>query len=168
MVDLELGTNQRIVCAIGVLVLESQGLEQLLKFIVPMTDAGDPSIAGILDRASALASKPLGLLSSRFVDACVGDTDSLMALIKQVVSERNEVVHHFGHRFGPLLASGHHAEVLDELRARNRRARELRHLLQPIVLAVMEALRDGVYANTSEYQEMSELCMSLRDRWAEQ
>lgn len=168
MGDRELGTDHRIVSAIGVLVLESQGLEQLLKFIVPMTGTGDPSITGILGRALALASKPLGLLAGRFVDACAGDTDSLMALIKQVVYERNEVVHHFGQRFGPLLASGHHAEVLDELRARNRRARELRHLLQPIALAVMEAIRDGVYANTPEYQEMSDLCMSLRARWTEQ
>jgi hypothetical protein len=154
--------DQQIACAIGICVLQSQELERLFKLIVPMTSSDDPSVAAILRRGAAISKKTLGAVAGDFVKAFSGDVAALKEQVAKVVSERNEVVHHFSERFGALLAANQHEEVLHELRQRQERASILFGTLRQIALAITEALRDTTYAGTNEYEGIAELCASLR------
>jgi hypothetical protein len=157
-----LDPNQRIVYAVGAFVLHTQELERLFKYLVPMMNADDPSVGAILRRGAATARQTLGAVASRFIDASTSDSDAFGAFVRQVVTERNEVVHHFNEHFGPAIASGNPEEALALLRQRHERVLALIQSLREVALHVTEALRDRVFSGTAQYDEMDGLCRLLR------
>lgn len=159
-----LSPGQRIACAIGVFVLQSQEMEHLFKFLVAMTGTDDPSLSAKLSFAAAIEKRSLGKISGLLVDGFAGDTEPLKAHIKRIVDERNEVVHHFSKRFGSLMAEGRHDAILQELKNRRERAEELVLIFRELALEILETLRDTTYVDTDEYQEFATLCAKLRAR----
>lgn len=159
-----LSPGHRIACAIGVFVLQSQEMEHLFKFLIAMMGGGDPSLSAKLSVAAAIEKRSLGQLLDPLVDRFTGDIEPLKTHIKRVVDERNEVVHHFSKRFGPLMAEGRYEAILQELKNRRERAEELVFIFRELALEILETLRDTTYVDTDEYQEFATLCAKLRAR----
>jgi hypothetical protein len=154
--------NHRIALAIGAYVLQCQQLERLFKFIVPVTTPDDPSLSGILQRQTALSKKTLGTVAGDFVKVLTGDTEEISLHLRQIVNERNEVVHAFHDRYGELLAAGKHEEILAQLKTKHQRAMAFSRVLRAIAFGILEAFRDGPYRGTDEYADIENLCRSVR------
>jgi len=105
------------------------------------------------------------VVTREFVKAGAGDVADLQKLFAEIVFERNQIVHHFSARFASLLSANQYEEILKELKGHHRRVTDLIQALRPAALAVMEALRDGPYAGTDEYDEFARFCLALRMRW---
>jgi hypothetical protein len=82
--------------------------------------------------------------------------------VRQIVEERNEIVHHFQDRFGDLIQKGGYEEVLGALRGHHGRALDLLRVLREMSLALAEAMRDGMFAGTPEQGEIALLCEQAR------
>jgi hypothetical protein len=157
-----LAPSQKILCAVGAIVLTCQEIERHLKFLVPFMNADDPTAASVLARHAKLARRSLGKVAGQFVGAMSGDIEALESHVKQVVSERNELVHHFQERYGDTLARAGHDELLEALRAQHSRALLLLRALREMALAVAETMRDSVFAGTPEEGEIAKLCEGAR------
>lgn len=157
-----LDPTQRIVYAVGAFVLLTQELEGLFKYLVPMMNVDEPSLGAILRRSAKTAKQTLGPVAGQFVHSSTSHSNDFEVLVRQIVAERNEVVHHFNKVFGPLVASGDPAEALSQLRQRHERALALTQALRAVAVQASEALRDHVYAGTEQYDEMASLCRSFR------
>jgi hypothetical protein len=153
---------QRIIASVGAFVLQTQKIEHLFKFLLPMMNSDDPSLGAILKRQASLSKKTLGTLAEQFVNASTGKTDALEAYVRQLVDDRNEVVHHFTERFGALIGTEKYDDVLTQLRDRRERASALGRVLRASAFAVTEALRHGAFSGTEKYEEMADLCRQLR------
>ena len=154
--------GQKIIYAVGVIVLTSQDVERHLKFLVPFMNSDDPATTSILARHAKLGKRSLGDVSGQFVGAMSGDVEALECLVRQIVEERNEIVHHFQDRFGDLIQKGGYEEVLDALRGHHGRALDLLRVLREMSLALAEAMRDGMFAGTPEQGEIALLCEKAR------
>ena len=157
--------KQRIACAIGSYVLLSQEVEQLFKFVIPVTNDRDPSFAAILARRCALERETLGSVSGKFLRSLNSSTDEIEHLLTEVVAERNQIIHHFSSAFGDLLAAENYNETLRLLEQRHQRMRQVLMMLRGLALAVLELMRDGPFRDTLEFDEMATLCASLRGIW---
>jgi hypothetical protein len=158
----DLDPNQRVIYAVGAFVLCTQELERFLKFIVPFTSSDAADLSSVTGRHLALSRKTLGFIAGKFSEAMTDGTVEMQAHIKQIVDERNQVVHHFAEHFKDTLSRGAHDEVLDSLRGRHERALHLLQTLRMLALELMKTLRDSVYRGTEEYADFADLCESLR------
>ena len=156
-----LAPSQRILCAVGAIVLTCQEIERHMKFLIPFTNADDPTLASILARHAKLARRSLGEVAGQFVGAMSGDLEALESYVRQVVFERNELVHHFHERHGDTFSRDAH-ELLESLRTQHSRALLLLRLLREMALAVAETMRDSVFAGTPEHDEIVQLCEGAR------
>jgi hypothetical protein len=157
-----LAPDQRIVYAVGLIVLASQEIERNLKFQLPFMNSDDPAFASIFARQAKLAKKSLGDLAGQFVASASSDGGTLESFMKGIVEERNQIVHHFQERFGDLLEQGRFEEVLESLRDHHARAMELVRVLREMSLAIAEAMRDTTFAGTPEYGEFAAICEKAR------
>jgi len=157
-----LNPNQRIYVAVGAYVVLCQELEHLLKHLIAMTNADDPSITGILKRHAAQEKHSLGMTAGAFVKVSQGETEGLREHLRQIVTERNDIVHKLGEHYGSLIAEGKHEEVLAQLKDKFERALNFTKMLRGAALAILEAFRDGPFRNTDEYSQMAGLCESYR------
>jgi hypothetical protein len=153
---------QRIIASVGAFVLQTQQIEHVFKFLLPMMNSDDPSLGAILKRQASLSKKTLGTLAGEFINGSAGETDALEAYVRQLVADRNEVVHHFNERFGALIEAEEYDDVLTQLRDRRERASTLGRALRACAFAVTEALRDGAFSGTEQCEEMADLCRQLR------
>ncbi|WP_413626023.1 hypothetical protein [Luteibacter sp. Lutesp34] len=158
-------SEERIVLAVGAYVIQAQELEHLLKFLLPMTDEADPSLKAVIGRSAALSKKPMGVVAQAFVKSCPGDIAALQEHFAKIISDRNEIVHHFSARFGPLLNAKQFEEILREFKRRHRQVKDLIQTLRPMALKVVEVLRDGPYAGTDQYEEFARVFLALQSRW---
>ncbi|PTR32871.1 hypothetical protein C8J98_10480 [Luteibacter sp. OK325] len=161
-----LDPNQRVVYAVGAIVLCSQEIERLFKFVAPFMREHDGALGTILKEHQALAKKTLGVVAGQFVEAMSGETELFKQYIQELVTERNKIVHHFGENYGALLAAEKHAEVMAGLRKQHERSLSLLRLLQELALAIAVALRDTIYWNTAEEADFAAVCESFRDSLA--
>jgi hypothetical protein len=137
----ELTLQQRLGCAVGLYVLQCEELEQLLKGLTPFMDSSDASVAGILARSAALKKKTLGIVARQFLNGVSGDAGDFKRYLAKIIEERNEVVHHFSERFGPLLAAGRQEEIFSDLKRRHREAAALSQALREMASQLGELLQ---------------------------
>lgn len=133
-----------------------------MKFIVPHIDGEAPKWTARTKRIEELAKRPLGDVSTKFVEATMGDTEALRAYVKSFVDKRNAVVHHFGEVYGPRIIAEQHDDVLAELRQVHQDAAALRCTLREVLLSIAEAYRDTVFVGTDDYEGFAAICRDLR------
>jgi len=154
--------KRRIIYAVGISVLTSQEIERHLKFLIPFVSSDNPALDSIVAVHAKLAKKSLGEVAGQFADAGSGDVEAFKSYVKQIVGERNEIVHHFQDRFGGLLAEAKYQEVLGALHSHHQRALQLLHVLREFALVIAETMRDSIFASTPEYAEIAKLCEGAR------
>ncbi len=159
-----LSPDQRIIYAVGTIVLCCQEIECHFKFIVPFIDSNDPSLTSILARHQYLTKKTFGEVAGRFIDRTTGDTESLRLHVKHVVSERNDLIHHFSDVYRELLSAHLYDDVLDALKRQHQRALNLLRMLQEISLGLIEALRDTTFRDTEQYDDLAAVCDKIKRR----
>lgn len=157
-----LDPNVKIACAVGAIVLTSQEIERLFKFLVPFQERGDSSVGSQLWSHARLHKKSLGEVAGRFLEATEDDSNRLADFLGRVVKDRNEVVHHFQEHFGAMLGASRHEDVLSELHARHERMADLHRLLRELAVSLAEIMRDTTFAGTPEQEEMTRLCEKAR------
>jgi hypothetical protein len=86
--------------------------------------------------------------------------------LDELVTKRNQIVHHFGETYGAQLRSGQIQLVADSLRAQLIGIDVFKQALERTALHLFEAIRDTTFDGTSEYQAMADLCASFRRRVA--
>lgn len=80
-------------------------------------------------------------------------------MTKQVVEDRNNLVHHFHSTFGPLLATDEgHEEVLKTLDRQLESIRALEKLVHGLMAGILRALRDIESPGSDGYKEFASLC----------
>ncbi len=166
MDDSRKSQSEKILRLIGAIVLVSQEAERCLKVSIPFFASDDSSLGSALRRAEKLKKRSLGDLTGHLVAASTSDTPDFGGQLAQIVSARNQVVHHFEETYGGLLAADRHAEVivalehvLDDLKA-------YRSMAQQIALHVLEGLRDVTFRHTPELIDIETLCASFKARIA--
>jgi hypothetical protein len=156
--------NYEIQQLIGAIVISAQEAEQYLKMILPFTNSQGQSISGVLERNGELKKGTLGKLVGQFLDSHTSHTSDFVSRLKQIVTERNQIVHHFGETYGERLRSGQVELVADSLRAQLAGINAFNEALQNTALHLFEAVRDTTFNGTPEYQLMADLCASIRSR----
>jgi hypothetical protein len=147
----ELTLQQKLGCAVGLYILQCQELERLLKGIVPLMSNEDPSVTGLMDRARALKKQSLGLVAGKFMERASGDIEDFKGYVGKIVDDRNEVVHHFSERLGPLLESGMHDELFAELRRQHTAAAAFSRALRELASAIQAALCDDPEISSGDF-----------------
>jgi len=158
----DLQPAEKVAFAVGAIVLRCQEIERLLKFVVPFTSGGSPTWPEIFARLDDLARNTLGEIAGKFVDTTSGDVEAFKVYVKELVNRRNDVVHHFGTKYGARLAAGRHGEVLAELRQLYRDTAALLQALREMTADIMEATRDTLYVGTDDYEGFAAMCSDMR------
>jgi hypothetical protein len=160
---------QKIVYAIGTIVLCSQEIERQFKFLVPiiLTNSDDPSFDAILKRHKNLSRRSLGEVAGQFTQAFTGDVDHLKMWIKHIVDQRNNLIHHFSDTYRTLLNEHKLDEILVHLKKQHRETLGLLRVLQEISLALAEEMRDSTFLGTEQFADMAALCEQAREQLAE-
>lgn len=158
--------KEKILIAVGSIVLVSQDAERYLKFVLPFCNSKDPCLKAAVQRAGRLKRRTLGELTGKFVEASTSDSLDFAKHMEYLVNARNLVVHHFTETYGPQIASGAHQNVLGTLEGLVADLKNYRALLEQVALTIVEAMRDITFRNTPEYSQISELCASFRSRVA--
>lgn len=105
--------KQRIVQAIGYIVLSSQELERSLRLLGAFAGGGD--WIEKLERHQHLTKQTLGKNVKNLISHASGDVDAFSAYVYQVVHNRNAIVHHYFDTFADELAAGDHDAIADAL-----------------------------------------------------
>ncbi|MGN2245659.1 hypothetical protein ACFWZ3_03090 [Frateuria sp. GZRR35] len=147
---------------VGATVLVCQEAERYLKALLPFMDSTLPSLAEALDRLGKLKRHPFGPLTEQFMDRSLSISDGIREQLAGLVNKRNNIVHHFTETYGAELRAGKHQQVLADLRTTFANLATLRNALAEAVAFLLEAIRDTVFTNTPEYEQMRELCASFR------
>ena len=158
----DLQPSEKVTFAVGAIVLRCQEIERLFKFIVPHIDGEAPEWTARAKRIDELAKRPLGDVSTKFVEATTGGAEALRAYVKSFVDKRNAVVHHFGEVYGPRIAAEQHDDVLAELKQLHQDAAALLRTLREVLLLIAETHRDTVFVGTDDYEGSSAICSDLR------
>lgn len=166
MDDSRQSQSEKILRLIGAIVLVSQEAERCLKVAIPFFASDDPSLSAALRRAERLKRRPLGDLTGHLVAASTSDTPDFGEQLSQIVSARNQVVHHFDETYGGLIGAGRHAEVIVALEQVLGDLKAYRSMAQQIALHVLEGLRDVTFLHTPERAEIESLCASFKARIA--
>ena len=157
-----LSPEQKIVYAVGGLVLCFQEIERHFKFLVPLFDGDRQTWSSVLAKHQNLSREPLGRVVGLFLAATTGDRDELQGFLKRLVDQRNEVVHHFSEKFGHQIAEGDYRAVADELKTLHERATDLLKTLRELAILAVESMRDTVFLRTESYDEIAALCEGAR------
>ncbi len=158
--------SEKILRLIGAIVLVSQEAERCLKVSIPFFASDDPSLGSALRRAEKLKKRSLGDLTGHLVAASTSDTPDFGEQLAQIVSARNQVVHHFEETYGSLVADGRHAEVVVALEQVLGDLKAYRSMAQQMALHVLEGLRDVTFLHTPERAEIETICASFKARIA--
>jgi len=158
--------KKEILELIGSIVLSAQESEQYLKAILPFTNSQDPSLSGALARYEKLKKRTLGEVVRKFLDSSTSYTPDLASRLDELVTMRNQIVHHFNETYGAQLRSGQTQAVADSLRAQLVGIDAFKQGLQHTALQLFEAIRDTTFDGTAEYRAMADLCASFRRRFA--
>jgi len=158
----DLQPSEKVTFAVGAIVLRYQEIERLFKFVVPFASGGSPTWPEIKGRLDDLARKTLGEVAGKFVESTSGDVEAFKAYVKNLVEERNVVVHHFGEKYGARIAEGRHDDVLAELRQLYRDTAALLQVLREMTAVIMEIMRDTLYVGTNDYAGFAAKCSDMR------
>ena len=105
--------KQRIVQAIGFIVLSSQELERSLRLLGAFAGGGDWIEKH--ERLQNLTKQTLGKNVKHLLSHASGDVNAFSAFVYQVVHKRNAIVHHYFDTFADELAKEDHRAIADAL-----------------------------------------------------
>jgi hypothetical protein len=161
-----LSKKQKVIYAVGAVVLCCHEIEKQLKFLTSFTrkDANNSNWNSIFARHQRLSNVSLGVVAGQFLESASGDAEKLKAYVKEVIDQRNTLVHHFSETYGEPLSAGRHEDVLVAIQRQHRRALDLLRALQETSISLAEALRDTTFLNTEEYEEFAALCKTAREQ----
>lgn len=105
--------EQRVVQAIGNIVLCSQELERSLRLLGAFAGGGDWIEKH--ERLQGLTKQTLGKNLKHLMSQASGDVDAFSAYVYDVVHKRNAVVHHYFDTFLDEIATGNHRAIAQVL-----------------------------------------------------
>lgn len=147
---------------IGAIVLSTQDVERYMKLLLPFLNSKDPSLSVALARHDKLRKRKFGELIRNFVDSTTSDSRNYAQHLDSLVDQRNRIVHHFNETYGQKLRSGEAKDVIAALRAQLTNVDAFRDGLAQMALHLLEAMRDTVFQDTPEHQDIARLCAALR------
>ena len=148
---------------VGRNVLRVQELERALKVLLPLVDLKGKShcLDGLSDRSAQVAMNTLGQLIDSFRKSTTVDPEFDLHL-KQIVDDRNNLVHHFHTTFGTRISTIEGcAQVKDKLDAQFEAITRLERAVNSLFLTIVHSLRDTTFQGTPEYADFSALCEKL-------
>lgn len=146
---------------VGRNVIRVQSLESGLKALVPFLDLGEAShcLEGLLDRHAQVARNTLGQLVGLFRGSTSSDDPRFAEAVEKILSDRNNLVHHFHATFGPQTSTAEGcARVSAQLDEPFEAIKLFERLVNGLLLDVLHALRDTTFKDSSEYEEFAALC----------
>jgi len=132
---------------------------------VPFVDAkGAPHVLhGLRERGQQVARQTLGqLMDSLQENVAHSDKASFDAMLKQVVADRNNLVHHFHATLGHLSATAEgHGELLEALDGQLETVRALEDLVHGLMIGILRALRDAQEPASDGYADLASMCQQF-------
>jgi len=147
---------------IGAIVLSTQDVEGYMKVLLPFLNSNDPNLRAALSRHEKLKKRTFGELVGNFVESTSSDSRNYAHHLATLVDQRNRIVHHFNETYGQKLRSGAAQDVVAALRTQLTNVNALRDGLAQMALHFLEAMRDTVFQDTPEHQDMVKLCAAFR------